>query len=84
MKMIGFLQDEIAGVYGLIAGILHLGNVKFSDTFKNGMDTVNIVDQRGIFIVLLTTLCFVFIIKRKIQEETNQSNTIVFLFFHLM
>ena len=51
MKKIGFLEDEIEGVFRLIAAILHLGNVQFSDTFKNGMDTVNIVDKEGIFLV---------------------------------
>ena len=49
MKKIGFLQDEIDGVYRLIAAILHLGNVQFSDTFRNGMDTVNVVDDKGKF-----------------------------------
>ncbi|XP_066926001.1 unconventional myosin-Ia-like isoform X2 [Clytia hemisphaerica] len=48
MKKIGFLQDEIHGVYRLIAAILHLGNVRFSDTFRNGMDTVNVVDDKEI------------------------------------
>ena len=50
MKKIGFLEDEIEGVYRLIAAILHLGNVQFSDTFKNGMDTVNVVDRKGIYL----------------------------------
>ena len=44
MKKIGFLQDEIDGVYNLIAAILHLGNIRFNDTFKNGMDTV-LIDE---------------------------------------
>jgi len=46
MKKIGFLDDEIKGVYKLIAGIMHLGNVKLSDTFRNGMDTVMLADQK--------------------------------------
>ncbi|XP_057294164.1 unconventional myosin-Ia-like [Hydractinia symbiolongicarpus] len=46
MKKIGFLTDEINGIYSLVAAIMHLGNVKFSDTFKNGMDTVNLADQK--------------------------------------
>lgn len=45
MKKIGFLEDEIFGIFKLISGILHLGNIRFSDTFKNGMDTVNIEDS---------------------------------------
>ena len=52
MKKIGFLEDEIEGVYRLIAAILHLGNVQFSDTFKNGMDTVNVVDRKGIYLYM--------------------------------
>ena len=59
MKKIGFLEDEIEGVFRLIAAILHLGNVQFSDTFKNGMDTVNIVDKEGIFLAPIL-LFFVF------------------------
>lgn len=52
MKKIGFLEDEIEGVYRLIAAILHLGNVQFSDTFKNGMDTVNVVNKKGIHLYM--------------------------------
>lgn len=47
MKKIGFLDDEIKGVYKLVAGIMHLGNVKLSETFRNGMDTVMLADQKG-------------------------------------
>jgi len=45
--MIGFLPEEVNGIFRLVAAVLHLGNVKFTDTFKNGMDTVNIVDSQG-------------------------------------
>lgn len=49
MRKIGFLDNEIDGIYKLIAAILHLGNVQFSDTFKNGMDTVNITETKGMY-----------------------------------
>ncbi|XP_047136669.1 unconventional myosin-Ia isoform X1 [Hydra vulgaris] len=42
MKKIGFFENEIEGIYRLVAGVLHLGNVQFTDTFKNGVDTVEI------------------------------------------
>lgn len=58
MKKIGFLEDEIESVYRLIAAILHLGNVQFSDTFKNGMDTVNVVDRKGI-LILFESFCLI-------------------------
>ena len=47
MKQIGFLSDEIIGIYKLVSAILHLGNVKFSETFRNGMDSVTLVDDEG-------------------------------------
>ena len=47
MKKIGFFEDEIDGIYRLIAGVLHLGNVKFTDIFKNGVDTVDIGAPKG-------------------------------------
>lgn len=53
MKKIGFLQDEVTGIYKLIASVLHLGNVEFADTFRNGMDTVMIEDKKGSYFALL-------------------------------
>ena len=47
MKQIGFLSDEVIGIYKLVSAILHLGNVKFSETFRNGMDSVTLVDDEG-------------------------------------
>ena len=47
MKQIGFLSDEIIGIYKLVSAILHLGNVKFSETFRNGMDSVTLADDEG-------------------------------------
>ena len=48
MKLIGFTTDEIAGVYTLLGGILHLGNVLFKDVFVDGMDSVDVLNEKGI------------------------------------
>ena len=48
MKLIGFTTDEIAGVYTLLGGILHLGNILFEDIFVDGMDSVNVLNKEGI------------------------------------
>lgn len=49
MKLIGFSTDEIAGVYTLLGGILHLGNVLFKDVFVDGMDSVDVLNEKGDF-----------------------------------
>ena len=48
MKLIGFTTDEIASVYTLLGGILHLGNVLFKDVFVDGMDSVDVLNEKGI------------------------------------
>ncbi|XP_065053093.1 unconventional myosin-Ia-like [Rhopilema esculentum] len=45
MKLIGFSTDEIAGLYTLLGGILHLGNVLFRDVFVDGVDTVDVLNE---------------------------------------
>ena len=47
MKLIGFNADEIAGIYTLLGGILHLGNVLFKDVFVDGMDSVDVLNEKG-------------------------------------
>ena len=47
MKLIGFSTDEIAGLYTLLGGILHLGNVLFRDVFVDGVDTVDVLNENG-------------------------------------
>lgn len=47
MKLIGFSVDEIAGIYTLLGGILHLGNVLFKDVFIDGMDSVDVLNEKG-------------------------------------
>ena len=47
MKLIGFKDDEITGVYTLLGAILHLGNVLFQHKFIDGMDSVDILNENG-------------------------------------
>ena len=47
MKLIGFTTDEIAGIFTLLGGILHLGNVLFKDLFIDGMDSVDVLNEKG-------------------------------------
>jgi len=46
MKLIGFTTDEIAGIFTLLGGILHLGNVLFKDLFIDGMDSVDVLNEK--------------------------------------
>ena len=47
MKLIGFKNDEITGVYTLLGAILHLGNVLFQHKFIDGMDSVDVLNENG-------------------------------------
>lgn len=59
MQIIGFADEEILGVYKLLASILKLGNIKFKKyVTHNGTEGVKIMNQEGAFFLLFLLLLF--------------------------